>query len=95
MKQVGFISYFLDLNYSKDRETVSADAQRDSLGTEELLVQHQYKASRLSIIADSLVSESLLLFLGGISIAMIGFVGETTVKALTLPVTAVWKKVVK
>ena len=93
VKQVGFFNYFFELQWTNVNEIISAAAGTEFQATERLLGQ-RYEASRLSI-ADSLVSESLVLFLYGISIAVMGFVGEIIVKALTYPTSVLCHKIRK
>ena len=68
-RQVGFVHYFLDLADANDRKLIVAAARKEFLDT-------GFDSGSGVDLTDSLVRESFMLFLYGISIAVAGFLCE-------------------
>ena len=86
MKAVGLMPYFLRLFDSKVRQYYAAEAHRDFVAAGEFdeLLEHKSEVS----LDDGLVSESFVLFLYGISIAVAAFACEVIAKLLTSRIVA-------
>ena len=87
LKQAGIVSYFLGLHKRKLRDMISQDEYREFLKSDEsALLFHQTfdgNSTMAATLMDGLVSESLLVFLYGISTALDRFVGKIVIaKAL-------------
>ena len=83
LKEAGLIPYFVDLYDSKSREHTAAVAHKDFVAAGEFdWVRDSFDGRPRVSLTGGLVSESLVLFMYGILIAMTGFILEITVKVL-------------
>ena len=83
-KEVGILSYFLQLHESKRSELNAQSARMEFLAARESVEYHDMSDewSKLTL-KDGLVSESFVLFLYGISLASVAFVIEILAKLLS------------
>ena len=77
LKQVGLISYFLDLHDSKSRKEFTTEAYMEMTAAEDAFGARNRDFS--VPLMDSLVSETFALFLYGFSISVFGFVSEMVI----------------
>ena len=83
LKQCGFVTDFLELSHSKDAEKEQVAARKEVLVSKCKSKMHENEVSSVETsvpLSDSLVSESFLLLLYGISMATVTFIGETFAK---------------
>ena len=92
IKQFGFVSFFIQLSQSKYEDVVAVQILPQSLKLEEKPDSIKYEGGSAEFfvpLTDPLLSESILLFLYGTSIATAVFFGEWVVTVFTRVVRCV------
>ena len=85
LKQFGFVTYFLQLSQYKAEEQVQARAQEDFIESKRMCGMPENDVSSVEFslpLSDSLITESFLLLLYGISIATVACMGEMFTRIL-------------
>ena len=82
LEQAGLVSYFLDLQLVYVQK-VTAASTRKRLMEAGMAGSHAHvSGTGVSLVDDAVMSESFMVFLYGISMAVIGFIGELVIKSV-------------